>query len=329
MSTMEQTVAATESSLPHLPVSLFGSVMGLVGLCLAWRHAHNQFNVPEIISVIIGIVAITVFVALAIAYAVKMATHFEAVRNEFNHPIAGNFFGTFIISLLLLPMVLSPYNMLLAKAMWGVGTVAMIGFAWLILNRWMTHQQQVKHASPAWLIPVIGVLDVPLAQSALGLDGLHSVMLFTFSIGMFFAIPLFTLVFSRLVFEEALPPAMKPSLLILLAPFAVGFLAYAETMGQVDTFAEVLFSLMIFLLSVLLSQLRYLNKGCPFKLTWWAVGFPLAASANAALRYADFAQNQFADVLAMVMLAVASIAIIDLLIRTIVGLARGDLLKLV
>jgi tellurite resistance protein len=326
---MEQTATVTESSLQHLPVALFGSVMGLTGLSLSWRHAHDYFNMPEIISVIIGIVAITVFVSLSIAYAVKIATHFEAVRNEFNHPIAGNFFGTFIISLLLLPIVIAPYNLLLAKAMWGIGTVAMIGFAWLILNRWMTHQQQVKHASPAWLIPVIGVLDVPLAQSALGLDGLHSVMLFTLSIGMFFAIPLFTLVFSRLVFEEAMPDLLKPSLLILLAPFSVGFLAYTETMGQVDTFAEALFSLMIFLLSVLLSQLRYLNKGCPFKLTWWAVGFPLAASTNAMFKYAEFAQNQLADAAAMVMLAVATIAIVDLLIRTSLGFARGDLLKLV
>jgi tellurite resistance protein len=204
----------------------------------------------------------------------------------------------------------------------------MIGFAWLILHRWMTNKQQVEHASPAWLIPVVGMLDVPLAQSALGLEGLHTLMLFAFAIGIFFAGPLFTLVFSRLIFAEPLPDAMRPSLLILLAPFSVGFLAYVETTGQVDTFAEILYLLMLFMLPVLLGQLRYINKGCPFKLTWWAVGFPLAASANAAFKYAEFAQNQFTDAVAIILLAIATLAIIDLLIRTISGLASGELLKI-
>jgi tellurite resistance protein len=284
MSSIEPTATVTESALSHLPVSLFGSVMGLTGLSLAWHRAQSQFNLPTEISAAIGIAAIAVFLALAVAYAIKMATHFEVVRNEFAHPVSGNFFGTFIISLLLLPMVLTSYNMALAKVVWGVGTAAMIAFAWLILNRWMSNKQQIQHASPAWLIPVVGMLDVPLAQTALGLDSYHSLILFTFSVGMFFAIPLFTLVFSRLVFSEPLPDAMKPSLLILLAPFSVGYSAYVETMGQTDAFADVLFCLMLFMLSVLLGLLAKLNKGCPFRHTWWAVGFPLAASSNAALR---------------------------------------------
>jgi tellurite resistance protein len=213
--------------------------------------------------------------------------------------------------------------------MWYVGMAAMIGLAWLILNRWMTHKQQIEHASPAWLVPVVGLLDVPLAQSALGLEQLHSVMLFAFAVGIFFAIPLFTLVFSRLVFAEPMPEPMKPSLLILLAPFSVGFLAYVEVIGQVDAFAEVLFFLMLFMLAVLFTQLRNINRACPFRLSWWAVGFPLSASANAALKYAEYAQNNIADAVAIVLLIAASIAIADLLIRTISGLLRGELLKLV
>lgn len=319
----------TVSYLSHLPVSLFGSVMGLTGLSLAWRHAHADFNVPEEVSTVIGVIAMTVFVALVIAYGIKMATSFEVVRNEFNHPIAGNFFGTFFISLLLLPLIVVNYNAVLATGMWYVGMVAMIGLAWLILNRWMTHKQQLEHASPAWMIPVVGLLDVPIAQSALGLDMLHGLMLFAFSVGIFFAIPLFTLVFSRLVFAEPLPDAMKPSLLILVAPFSVGFLAYVETMGQVDALAEVLYSLTLFMLAVLFTQLRNINSACPFKLSWWAVGFPLTASANAAFKYAEYAQNDIADGIAIVLLAVASIAILDLLIRTVSGLLRGELLKLV
>jgi tellurite resistance protein len=226
-------------------------------------------------------------------------------------------------------MIVGKYNAMLAQAMWYAGMLAMIGLAWLILNRWMTHKQQVEHASPAWLIPVVGMLDVPIAQTTLGLNTWHSVMLFAFSIGIFFAIPLFTLVFSRLVFAEPMPDPMRPSLLVLVAPFSVGLLAYVEVMSQVDTFAEVLYSIMLFMLAVLFTQIRNINKACPFKLSWWAVGFPLSASANAALRYAEYSQNNVTEGIAIILLAVATIAIIDLLIRTTAGLLRGELLKLV
>ena len=41
----------------------------------------------------------------------------------------------------------------------------------------------------------------------------------------FFAFPLFTLILSRLIFEEPMPQPQRPSLLILVATFAVSFSA--------------------------------------------------------------------------------------------------------
>jgi hypothetical protein len=97
----------------------------------------------------------------------------------------------------------------------------MILFAWFVVSRWMSDRQQVAHATPAWIIPVVGLLDVPLALPSLGLPPMHGLMVFALAGGLFFAVPLFTLVFSRLVFEPPLPVALKPSLLTLVALFAV------------------------------------------------------------------------------------------------------------
>ena len=60
---------------------------------------------------------------------------------------------------------------------------------------------------------------------------------------------------------------MKPSLLILVAPFAVGYSAYTVTTGQTDLFAEALSMLMMFMLAVLLDQLRHLPVCCPFRVS--------------------------------------------------------------
>ncbi|MDB5828929.1 MAG: C4-dicarboxylate transporter, partial [Variovorax sp.] len=268
----------------YLPVGLFGSVMGLTGLSVAWHLAHDRFGIPRLFSDAIGAVAVVVFLLVAGGYAIKLVTAPQAVRAEFAHPIAGNLFGTFLISLLLLPIVLAPLDLLLARIAWALGAIGMAAFGWFTVDRWMHHRQQTLHATPAWIIPVVGMLDIPLAMPALGLQSMHGVMVFGPAVGLFFTVPLFTMIFSRLVFEAPLPDALQPSLLILLAPFAVGTSTYIVTSSQVDLFAQALFWLTLFLLAVLLGRLRYLAKCCPFRVAWWAVSFPLAAAAIAALR---------------------------------------------
>ena len=94
--------------LDYLPVGLFGSVMGLTGLSVAWRLAHLRYDVPEGIALVIAGVAVLAFVLVLAGYTVKLVTAFSSVHAEFRHPIAGNLFGTILISLLLLPIVLAP-----------------------------------------------------------------------------------------------------------------------------------------------------------------------------------------------------------------------------
>ncbi len=311
--------------LDYLPIGLFGSVMGLTGLSVAWSLAQARYGTPEWVAPGIAAVAALAFAALLVGYGIKLATALDAVRKEFRHPIAGNLFGTVLISLLLLPIVLAPYARPLAQALWIVGAVGMVLFAWLIVSRWMSDRQQVAHATPAWIIPVVGLLDVPLALPSLGLPPMHGLMVFALAVGLFFAVPLFTLVFSRLVFEPPMPDALKPSLLILAAPFAVGYSTYTVTVGQADLFAEALYMLMLFVLAVLLGQLRHLPACCPFRVSWWAVSFPLAASSIAALRFAAAQPGLATDSIAIGLLALATLVIAALLGRTILGLLKGEL----
>lgn len=330
MNDISITAPARWQQLDHLPIGLFGAVMGLTGLSVAWHLAHAVFGAPPWIADAIGVVAVLVFVTVLIGYAVKAATAPGAVSAEFHHPIAGSLFGTFFISLLLLPIILVPVNMPLARALWALGAIGMMVFAWVIVSRWMSDQQQIAHATPAWIIPVVGLLDIPLAVPALGFAPtpdslLHALMVMDLAVGLFFAIPLFTLIFARLVFHPPLPDALQPTLLILVAPFAVGYSTYTVTVGTTDLFARALYMLALFLLVVLLGRLRKLGQCCPFRFGWWSVSFPLAASAIAALRYAAFAPSWLSQTIAVAALALATITIAGLLVRTFVGVARGEL----
>ena len=172
---------------------------------------------------------ILAFAGVSVGYGIKIFTASAKVAAEFKHPIAGNLFGTFFISLLLLPILIAPVNLLAARTIWAIAAGAMLVFAWVIVNRWVGAASRSRTRRRAWIVPVVGLLDVPLAIPSLDLAQFHGLMVFALAVGLFFAIPLFTLIFSSLIFELPMPDALRPSLLILAAPFAVGFSAYSAT----------------------------------------------------------------------------------------------------
>ncbi|MDM0073724.1 SLAC1 anion channel family protein [Variovorax sp. J2P1-59] len=317
--------AGNVAGLAYLPVSLFGSVMGLCGLALAWRLAATEFGLPGWVGEVLGYAAAAVFVVLVLAYAIKCVKSPAAVRAEFAHPVAANFFATPIISLLLLPAVVAPYARALASVLWLVGTIAMLGFAWLIVSRWMSVRQHIAHATPAWIVPVVGTLNISMAGIPLNLPGSRAVCVFALAVGLFFAVPLFTLILSRLIFEEPMPQPLQPSLMILVAPFAVGFSAYLNVAGRLDLFAELLFYLAVFMLAVLLPKLVRLRSCSPFHTSWWAVSFPLAAMTLAALKFSVEQPAWPAQAFALAMLAFTTLVILSLGLRTSMGMAQGEL----
>ena len=85
------------------------------------------------------------------------------------------------------------------------------------------------------------------------------------------------------------------------------------------------YMLTLFMLAVLLGRLRKLRSCCPFRVAWWAVSFPLAASAIAGLRFAAAEPGLVTDAIAIALLALATIAIGGLLVRTLIGVAQGEL----
>ena len=82
------------------------------------------------------------------------------------------------------------------------------------------------------------------------------------------------------------------------------------------------------ILAVLVGQLRHLPFCCPFRVSWWAVSFPLAASAIAAVRFAAAQPGTVTNVIAWLLIALATLVIAGLTVRTAVGLARGELRRL-
>lgn len=303
------------SSVKHLPVNLFASVMGISGLSLAWRGAHQLFGADVEIAEGIGLIAILTFLVLAIGYAVKWARYPAVVKAEFNHPVAGNFFGTVTIAVLLLSSVIGFYSATLGEVVWTLGSILTIGLAFVIAGRLFRGKEDPAHAAPAWLIPGVATLDIAVAGGTMPMAWAHELNMFAIAIGTMMALVFFTMIFSRVVHHEPLPAGMVPSLIIMIAPFEVGFLAYVNVTHHVDMFAGLLFYFGLFLFISL--SFKVFRRSIPFAASWWAISFPIAALSNAAIKYAAYSDTWVLKALAGLILAFLSVTILVLVVRTL------------
>lgn len=312
-----------EASIRHLPVNLFASVMGLSGLALAWRLAHGSLGAPAVVGEAIGAFAWGVFVLVSLGYLTKLAKHPQAVHAEFHHPVAGNFFGTIAISILLLSAVAEPYSAPAARAVWTVGVLATFALSFVVVSRLLKGQVDASHAVPAWLIPGVATLDIAVTGAHMPMAWAAELNLFAGAVGAVLALVLFALIVSRLVHQDPLASAMTPSLMILVAPFAVGFLAYSNIVGGIDRFGALLFYFALFMFAVVATKV--FRPSVKFSAAWWAIGFPMAALANAALKYAQFRDSGPLWVLAAILLGVLSLALAVLTLRTVRIALNGKL----
>lgn len=260
--------------LENMPVAFFSIVMGLAGLAIASVKAEAAFGLPVAISLGFAILAAVALLVIALLYLAKCARHPDAVLHEFNHPVKLHFFPTVSISLILLSIVALHYSTELASVLFAIGVPLHLAFTLAVLHYWFNRDHfETVHLNPAWFIPIVGNVLVPI--SGVGL-GFIEVSWFYFSIGIVFWVVLFSIITNRVMFHHPLPERLAPTLFILIAPPAVGFLSYVRLTGAVDPFARVLFYFALFMTLFLLVQVPRLVR-MRFFLSWWAYSFPLAA----------------------------------------------------
>ena len=298
--------------------------MGIAGLSITWRQASHEFGVSPLMSETAGLLAVIVFLVLSAGYLVKAVRHPDAVVAEFRHPVAGNFFGTITIAILLLTSIVAQLSQTLAEVTWTVGTILTIMLCFVITSRLLQGKIDAAHAVPAWFIPGVATLDIAVAGGTMPMPWAHEINMFALAVGTMIALLFFTMVMSRMIHRDPLSAGMVPSLLILMAPFEVGFLAYTNFTQRVDTFSGLLFYFGLFIFLTLAPKV--FRREIPFATGWWSISFPMAALASAALKYSMFVQAWPVKAIAIILLAILSIAIVVLFVRTLRILFNGKLL---
>jgi len=318
---LETSTEQEYNRLKFFPIMMYAIVMGMSGLTITYQKATLWLSFPHIIGEILMYITTIIFLVVTILYISKLAKYKEAVKKEFTHPVRINFFAAISISLLMLAIIYKESYPSISAFFWYPGAVLQFYFTMNTIAFWINHNQELTHSNPAWFIPIVGNVLVPIG--GIGFADSYILMYF-FSVGIFFWIILFALLLNRIIFHNQLAQKFMPTMFILIAPPAVGFIAYFKMFGVIDTFAMILFNMALFF--TLLIAFMYKNfLNLKFFISWWAFVFPIAAmTISSMLMHHELGGDIFLY-LSYIMLIVTTAIIIVVLFRTIEHMMKKEI----
>jgi tellurite resistance protein len=270
--------AAPSAGLHHLPLPLFAAPMGIGGLGLAWREAAHGLGAPAAIGEVLLLGAGLVWLLVAGLHLLRLLRHPEALPADLRHPIRSAFAGAVTIGLMILAGGLIPHAPEAARIVWLLGVAGHLGIAAWTVRGLLSAPREAASLAPPLLIPLVGNILAPVFGAKLGFEALSWML---FGLGALLWAMLQPILLARLVTGPALPQRLRPALVILLAPPAVGSLALASLTGGWGPAPLAALGLAAFLALVLALMVGDFAR-VPFAMSWWGWTFPTAAFAVAA-----------------------------------------------
>ncbi len=226
----------------------YAIVMGLTGLALAWHRAVPLMGEAAAgTSLAIGLLALLVFVALAVATVMRALRHADAWAEDRRHPVRHTFVATLPVAVILLATTMVAHELRgpLPEALWALGAAAQLAVTAWVLAEWSAAQFGV------------GLLFWPVVTVLIGV---------------------------RIAQQGLWPDRLRPTTFIFIAPPAVVGLS-ALQFGAPVLVVWALWGMAIFTLAWVATQARAI-AALPFGLPHWGMSFPLAALAALTLRLA-------------------------------------------
>lgn len=307
--------------LKFFPIMMYAVVMGLSGLTITYQKATLWLGFPAILGEAFMYLTTAVFIVVSFTYITKFSKYRAAVKNEFSHPVRINFFAAISISMLMLAIIYKENFPTLSAIFWYPGTLLHFYLTMHTIAFWINQNQQLDHSNPAWFIPIVGNVLVPVAGVGFAQTG---VLLYFFSVGIFFWIILFSVILNRIIFHNQMAVKFMPTLFILIAPPAVGFIAYFKMFGVIDLFATTLFNLALFFTVLIAFMYKNFIK-IKFFISWWAFVFPIAAMAIGTMLMYHENECLFLFILSHIMVAAVTIIISIVSYQTVVHMKKGEI----
>jgi tellurite resistance protein len=315
--------SATRTML-NLPAGYFGMVLGTIGMGFAWRYAATIWSVSPMIGEVFESLAIAIWLALAVAFMVRLVKYPQTVLDEIRHPLKGSFVSLFPATTMLVSIAIAPYLRTLAAGMFVFGAIVQLAYAaWQSAGLWRGSHPHTD-TTPGLYLPTVA--NNFISAMACGALGYHDLGILFFGAGVFSWLSLEPAILHRLRSAGELPEGTRTSLGIQLAPALVACNAYLSVNGgQPDFFAKMLFGYgLLQLLFMFRLMPWYLMQ--PFNASFWSFSFGISALAATALHLSQSSNDGLFTAIAVPLFIFTNFIIGLLLVRTVILLYQGKLL---
>jgi tellurite resistance protein len=257
-------------------------------------------------------------------YAWKWLAARPDAIGEIHHPVQCCFVGLAPVTGSLCSLALLPYVRSLAFVLFLLGGLGTFAFALYRTGQLWQGEREAGATTPILYLPAVTGSFVTAIVSAT--FGLKSWAQLAFGAGFFSWLAIESVLLHRLYSGPSMPPPLRPTLGIQLAPPAVGALAYANVgTGGTDLLSHALLGYAL-LQSLLLIRLTSWFRAQPFVPSYWAFSFGAAALAGSSARLAAHGDSAAIAALAPVVFIAANLLIGVLALGTIGLWRQGKLL---
>ena len=308
----------------QVPASFFGIAVGMLALANAWRVAGRLWPLPPGIAHGLTLAALATWLVVGAFHARKWLQDAAAAKAEARHPVQSAFVALGPISSLLASMALIPYSRDAAIAVFVLAAAAQLVLGAWLQGRFWQGGRALETVTPAAYLPIVGQNFV--AATAASAFGWHDLGLLFFGIALVSWFALESVILQRAAVLDALPPALRPTLGVQLAPPVVGGVSWMSLNGGApDLFALMLLGYGLYQAVLLVRLLPWIAEQ-PFSAAYWAFSFGAAALPTLAMRLAEAQSSPLVDRLAPVLFVAANGVFAVLIGKTLALLVRGRLL---
>ena len=328
--------------------SWFASVMGTGILAITSMFYSQYLPFLKDVAYFLFYFNVVLFFVLLVPWLLRWIFFKKEAMADLEHPILSNFYATIAVAMLVLAsnFIVIGKDMAVGKVFWFAGAFSTIFFG-LLTPFIMFRGEHVKldHISPAWFIPPVGLIVIPIAGSLVisqfsGMAQEFVIFLnyFGWGAGFFIYLSLLAVCLYRFILHHSLPSTLAPTIWINLGPIGAGTIALINLVKN-SAFVTIKEPFFVFglifwgfgiwwVMMAIIMTLHYVKKlKLPYAMSWWAFTFPLGAYVAASHSVANIFDIELIDYVGFALYLLLLSFWIVTLTKTAVNTYHGTVFK--
>jgi tellurite resistance protein len=324
--TREDVVTSTSKRAYRVTPNVFGLPFGLCGLAQCWATAHAVTGTPRWPADTLWILTAAVWVATLIWYG-RDVVRGGRLRTELRDPVFAPFVALIVIVPMFFGVALAGHTRPAGQVVFGIALALTVAIGGWLSGEWIIADLPLAQWHPGYFLPTVGGGLIGAGGSAA--LGHRTLAMALFGYGVICWLILGTIVLLRLFTVAALPPPLRPTIAIEVAPPVVaGNAWFLINGGHVDAIAAGLAGYAVLMVLV---QLRLIPvyRRVPFGPGWWAFSFSYAAAFTLAVNWLAAERVPGRGAWTAALLVVLSLGMVALSVPTVRRLAQRTYMPVV